>query len=291
MKHLFEEFLIKSFSQYSIFWFFISTVIGGFIGASFKIFFENLIPTSINSFRQTNEDFKSYLHSLLLSARYTDNRLSFLIRDRNGKFHYNNENSKISFYYSICQYFCWMKILQENALNKFLRQPKRYRKFIILFFDVHKSFCSNFHFKELVSLNELYERGAVIPAYEINSIVDSMFSNINDNKTIIKSPIISQSEFISKYKNDQEFRMYFSSFDSWLNSIEPSPDNLAWNRLLLFSYHIKLLIKYIDEKSYTTIKVERLNIKHELNEKVLKNMNADKEAYRKNKIKTCIDLI
>ncbi len=287
LKHL----ILKSFEENSLIWFFISTILGGFIGATFKIFFENFVPFKLSSFRETNTEFQNYLHKLLLSAKHVDNRLDFTIKNREGSFFHNNNNSKLSFYYAICQYFCWMRILQENALNKFIKQPKRYRKFIILFFDVHKSLCSSFHFKEISDLKTLYDIGGAIPAYEINFIVDSMLANVDENKTIIKSAIISQSEFIEKYNTNIEFKSHFNPFDNWMNKISDVKENIAWNRLLLFSYQMKLLIKYIDCKNNTTRKIISLNYRTDFHDSVYENILKDKSNYKKNKIKTTIEII
>jgi len=276
-----KSILFQSFEEHTLMWFFISNIFAAFMGAALKILFEFLIPQKITTLKETNEIFREYCHKLLQSAQLANNRIDFVIRDRGCKIQFDNEMSKISFLYAISQYFCWVRIIQENALNKFVKMPRRYRKFYILFFDTHKALCSTYHLRGLTeSMDIMHENGGIIPGYDINAIVDKMLADVEDNKTIIKNPIINISEFVDKYKQEPSFRNLFVSIEIWITKITPTKDNFAWNRILVFSIALKIFIKHLDKDEKSTKQMDSLYYVRFLNPSVLERIEKDLYGYR-----------
>jgi hypothetical protein len=241
-----KNFLLNSIEQNTIIWIFISSLLGGIIGASLKIIFEFLIPYRFKENKDIKENFRVYCHHLLLASREIDRRLDFIITDKAFGKAFESEDSKLSLFYSFGQFLGWCKIIQHNALEKIHKKPKSFRKFFIMFFDTYKALSSQLFFKGFTTYEQLYETGAIIPVHAINSIGFCMLSNIVENNTIVKLPIINYNDFLAIYNSDKRFKVKFQSFDKLITNIYEDYDCLAWNRIILFSISLKILIHNID---------------------------------------------
>jgi hypothetical protein len=252
-----EKFLIE-FKEYTIIWLLLSSVLGGIIGAAIKIFSENIISQNVSLNKIAREHFNDYSFKLLKAAKSLDKRLDFIINDKK-IFAYEERNSKLSFYYAFGNYFGWCKIIQEEAIDKFKRLPKTVMRFNITFLQTLKGLSSNFYFIGHTEIEHIIAKNAVIPNYCHTAISDLMLADIDSNKTIIKSPILSFSEFCKKYDNDDEFKTWFIYFEKFIQKMEFEKDNLNWNRFLIISINLKVLINQLDRRNRFSAPYSNLN--------------------------------
>uniref|UniRef100_UPI00131CFA0D hypothetical protein n=1 Tax=Lunatibacter salilacus TaxID=2483804 RepID=UPI00131CFA0D len=137
-----DNFLTQSIAEHTILWLFLTSIIGGMIGAAIKIFSENIVSENITLNRHAREHFYDYSFKLLKAAKNLDRRLDFIINDKK-IFAYEEVNSRLSFYYAFGNYFGWCKIIQEEAIDKFRRLPTTVKKFNITFLQTLKAMSSN----------------------------------------------------------------------------------------------------------------------------------------------------
>ncbi len=81
-----QSFLTESLKDHTILWLFLTSIIGGIIGAAFKIIADNIISQNINLNREAREHFKDYNEDLRNWFHYFE---KFLI---NLKFEHENLN-------------------------------------------------------------------------------------------------------------------------------------------------------------------------------------------------------
>jgi len=241
-----KELLIEEFKNNTLFWLLASSIVGGIIGASLKTIFEFLIPHKYRENKESKENFRQYCHYLLLAAKDIDRRLDFILTEKSYGECFRNDGAKLSLLYSFGQYFGWCKIIQHNALENMNKKPKRFKKFFIVFFDTFKALSHINYFEELADYDELHKKGGVIPVHEVTRIGFAMLANVEENKTVIKMPVLNYNDFISIWHNDKRFIKKFNDVIRLIDSLDDNPKNLAWNRLILFSTSLKILIHNID---------------------------------------------
>ncbi|UYQ94170.1 hypothetical protein MKQ68_03575 [Chitinophaga horti] len=274
----------EAFQENTLIWLMVSSVVGGIIGAAIKVLSENVFTHNIIQNRQALDHFKTYSFKLLKSAQALNRRLDFIIKDNANVYRYEDENSKMSLYYVFATYFGWSKIIQEDALDKFQRIPKKMRQFNIAFLNTLKGLSGNQYFTDICKVEEVFARSAVVPNYCFTAIGELMMANIDDNKTLIKSPVLDFTSFCILYKENEEFRNWFIYIDKLLSEIEYSDDNLAWNRLLIFSISLKLLINYLDKRNDLTAPMPDINHLQLLSPKVKIKVLDDLRLFRLKKI-------
>lgn len=269
-----ESLLYQSFKDHTIVWLLLTSIIGGILGAAIKILSDNIISQNIISTRQAKIHFNDYSFKLLKAAKHLDRRLDFIINDKR-IFPYNEVNSVLSFFYAVGNYFGWCKIIQEDALDKFKRLPKTVKVFNICFLQTLKGWSSNFYFTELSSLEEMITKGAIIPNYCHTAIGDLMLSDIEANKTIVKSPILSFNEFCERYNSNADMREWFTYFEKLFVNMAFDEQNLGWNRLLIISLNLKILICSLDKRNRFVAPYNNLPHLKGLHKKVLLKVESD----------------
>jgi hypothetical protein len=278
-----DNFFTQSLKDHTILWLFLTSIVGGIIGAAIKLFSENILSQNIILNRQARSHFEDYSFKLLKAAKSLDRRLDFIINDKK-IFAYEEMNSRLSFYYALGNYLGWCKIIQEDAIDKFRRLPKTVKKFNIAFLQTLKGLSSNYYFKDCASIEEIISSGAVIPNYCHTAISDLMLSNLESNKTIIKSPILSFSDFCLNYEANESTRNWFVYFDKLLQNMEFKDENLNWNRLLIISMNLKVLIYQIDKPNRYTPPYKNLPHLKYFDKQVLTKMQEDIQFLKGHKI-------
>ena len=278
-----DNFFTQSLKDHTILWLFITSIVGGIIGAAIKILSDNIISQNIALNRQAKEHFNEYSFKLLKAAKTLDKRLDFIIQDKK-IFAYEDVNSRLSFYYALGNYFGWCKIIQEEAIDKFRRLPRTVKKFNITFLQTLKGLSSNYYFAGVSTIEEIMKRNAVIPNYCHTAISDLMLSNLETNKTIIKSPVLSFSDFCEKYNSNEDLRLWFDYFEKLIKNIEFEKNNLNWNRLLVISLNIKVLISQIDKGNKFTAPYSNLPHLKLFKSEVLEKVKDDLKFLRVKKI-------
>lgn len=254
-----DNFLTQSFKDHTIVWLFLTSIVGGIVGSAIKILSDNVVSQNITLTRQAKEHFASYSFKLLKAAKNLDRRLDFIIQDKK-IFPYEEINSRLSFYYAVGNYFGWCKIIQEEAIDKFRILPRTVKKFNIVFLQTLKALSSNYYFKGVAPNETIIQQNAVIPNYCHTAISDLMLADLDANKTIIKSPVLSFSNFCEKYHSNEDMQNWFVYFDKLLANIDFQDENLNWNRLLIISMNLKVLICQIDKQNRFT--APYLNLPH-----------------------------
>ncbi|WP_234364290.1 hypothetical protein, partial [Lunatibacter salilacus] len=158
------------------------------------------------------------------------------------------------------------------------------KKFNITFLQTLKAMSSNFYFIDIASIESIISVNAVVPNYCHTAISDLMLADIESNKTIIKSPILSFSNFCKIYNENEDIRIWFSYFDKLLENIEFHENNLNWNRLLIISMNLKILIHQIDKPNRFTAPYKNLPHLNYYSPQVLIKINEDINFLKKNKI-------
>lgn len=274
----------EAFQENTLLWLMLSSIVGGIIGAAIKLLSENIFTQNIIQNRQALDHFKAYSFKLLKSAQALNKRIDFIIKDNANVYRYEDENSKMSLYYVFATYFGWSKIIQEDAIDKFQRIPRKMRQFNIAFLSTLKGLSGNQYFADICKVEEVFAKSAVIPNYCHMAIGELMMAKIEDNKTLIKSPVLDFTSFCILYKENEEFRSWFVYIEKLLSEIRYSNENLPWNRLLIFSVSLKLLIFYLDRGNNFTAPIHEINHLQLLNPKVKLKLQEDLRLFRSQKI-------
>jgi hypothetical protein len=115
--------LQRSFEEHSIAWLLISSVVGGFIGASAKLIFENILPQRLQQRREVIAVKRKYATPILLAADDLRNRLKNMIKyinkiEQEGWLSHHDppEYYHLSTLYIIGRFCGWLEILRRTVV-------------------------------------------------------------------------------------------------------------------------------------------------------------------------------
>jgi len=145
-----ENWFSKAFNEHSFLWLVISAIIGGLIGASIKLFFENILATNITNTRSARMAIKKYTYPLLRSSDSLNRYGQLLVENLEKKWFDDSDNDyfKMAILYQFSNFFGIVKLLENEAFIEFESTKKDVRKFNDHFYKVISSLNSFAYFKK-----------------------------------------------------------------------------------------------------------------------------------------------
>ena len=130
------DWLQQTFQENSILWLVLSSIIGGFIGASTKFLFDVVLPSRVQQGREVIAIKRKYASPLLLSANSLRERFQNIIKhieliEKENWFH---RQDGLDYYHKstlfvVGQFFGWVQILRRNIAHLDFSTTKETKKF------------------------------------------------------------------------------------------------------------------------------------------------------------------
>lgn len=243
------DLLFKSFEENSIGWVFLSAILGGIIGASTKLIFENVFPFHLAQSRLAYQTLERLKFPLMQAADTLDRRLENLICniDENWYLHSEDDYYRISTLYLFANFFSWCKILEQEAFLRYEFSDRSAREFSISFYSVFKGMTSFSYFRDFDDSVKLKVQQATVPRLVLTAIGELMHEKRSDDATPVPFGIVEFKRQLTQ--QDEEFSYWFRHLDRFLKSLKHSSDDMYWNRLVIFAINLRLLLAFLDRKN------------------------------------------
>jgi hypothetical protein len=145
-----SNFLKESFEEHSIAWLFISSVLGGIVGASFKFVFEVILPYDFQKRREAILIKRKYSTPLLLAAEALRNRLENMIKfiDRIETEGWLSRDESLNPYYLlstlyvVSNFFGWVEILRRTVVYLDMANVEETKKFELFLEAIEAGFSA-----------------------------------------------------------------------------------------------------------------------------------------------------
>ncbi len=259
-----SPFLFQTLEQNTLLWILLSSLVGAVIGGGINFFFTNLLAVSVEKSRKTRSLVKRYSLPLLLAAEKLDRRMENFIRFSRNSWMHNPDDDyyKISTLYLFGSYFSWCHALESKTFD-FYSANRTIKKFNINFYRVYRGISSFEYLKEVEqwSLEELDL--ATVPRLVLQAMGEVMLDSEGcENGGLPR--IIDYSRFSKEFYDSEEKSRWFHYILGILTDIQKSPDNPAWNRLVVFAIYLRIFVRYLDPRSRYTArkKVDTLHLLH-----------------------------
>jgi len=247
--------LVKEFKETSIFWFLLSAIIGGIIGAWVKLIFEIVIPAKILQKRDIIITKRKYSTPILLSCdtlrKRCENMITYIKKIEEEKW-LDPEKRNIGYYYpstlfSILQFIGWHQILRREIIYLDFTSTKETRtfdRFIRKIIDTLSNPSLLTDSKK--SAPELSDDKWVY-FFTLTALGDAMvIKDGNDLRTL------SYHEFLEKIfeTNDKKISRWLDSLGDIFINIKET--DIRFKRIVVLHTYLKHFIEYLDPKHVRT---------------------------------------
>jgi|HubBroStandDraft_3_1064219.scaffolds.fasta_scaffold139983_2 hypothetical protein len=106
--------LVSSFSQYTVGWILISSLVGGIIGASVRFAFEDVLRPWLGWRRDTDRLVKRYTTPLLRATEALERRINILVRNQQKAWYPQDEYFRLSTLFVFGEYLGWVRLLERE---------------------------------------------------------------------------------------------------------------------------------------------------------------------------------
>lgn len=106
--------LVSSFSQYTVGWILISSLVGGIIGASVRFAFEDVLRPWLGWWRDTDRLVKRYTTPLLRATEALERRINILVRNQQKAWYPQDEYFRLSTLFVFGEYLGWVRLLERE---------------------------------------------------------------------------------------------------------------------------------------------------------------------------------
>lgn len=231
------DWLNHAFAQYSIAWLLISAVGGGVIGAGITFFFEDYLKHRFAARRQTRQRFAVYQNPLLQSADALENQFNTILRNT-GQDWLDEEYYKLSTFYKFGVFLYWVHKIEHDVGFIEMVSPDRAKEFNRRLYGPFSGISSMRRYG-------LTARTA-LPRDITRAIGEEMEGAELDGKPI------GFAAFVRTYGKDAQFRKWFEPLDRMLKSLSQTSDQEYLERLVVTSFELKCLLKFLDPASTYT---------------------------------------
>ena len=188
-----SNFLKESFEEHSLAWLFISSVLGGIVGASFKFLFEVILPYDFQKRREAIVIKRKYSTPLLLAAEALRNRLENMIKfiDRIeaegwlSRDELSNPYYLLSTLYVVGILFGWVEILRRTVVYLDMANVKETKKFELFLEAIEAGFSAP---GLLGELDARVSGDRWVYSYVLQAIAEKLIikpsENANDYRTV-----------------------------------------------------------------------------------------------------------
>jgi hypothetical protein len=234
------QLLLHAWDEHSLFFVFMSALIGGLIGASVKLCFEFLIPETLKARREANQIVSRYSAPLARSISALTSRIDNLLFMVEYKWFDENEYYRLSTLYIFCEYFAWRQILLGELTRLRYESSKKNRRFILLFNNVEKAFNNRSYFGDL-PFNKIPDYTDV-PKYVCKALGELMIVREKENQPLPVSFV----DFCDSYRENKKFAEWVLNLEKFLFDLSKSDVNFKWDRLVIIRLSLSALQQFVD---------------------------------------------
>jgi hypothetical protein len=229
--------LTNSFSEYTVIWLLLSSVLGGFVGAGITFVREDLLRPFVSNRRETERVVKRYTTPLLRSAEALERRINILVRNERRGWYEDDEYYRMSTLFVFGQYLGWVHILEREfgfLPVESLRKGKEFQHHLNGLFRALSSFS---YFRSYPDQD----------AVGVSQVPRLMLTAVGESVTIIdESPrTMDFTDFLQRYGRDAQFRRWFAELDEFLRLAHPT-DPVRWDRLIAGGANLRALTAFLD---------------------------------------------
>jgi hypothetical protein len=246
--------LFSSFEEHSIIWIIISGIIGAFLTATTKFFFEHTLP-QWQLKRATRIAIQKYSFPVLRSAYVLETTVRDLLLGIYKKRLYESRDDyyRLRVLYLFGRFLGWCKILSNESVLEYVERSeiiksKNVKKFTMYYDLIFQGIINLSYFSGIEDISSAEYESARIPALVVSCIGDLMIKESTKSKEIF-SDIISFLEFTRYYQENPEFKKWFSYLENLLTGLESSQTNPKWNRLIIFYTNLCVFIDFLNRNN------------------------------------------
>lgn len=261
------DLFFSSFQQYSLIWIIISGFIGALISSSIKFIFENIIPEwkikKASRIAVQKYFFPLWRSGYFLKSAIEDQLLGQTYYEWKNDVKYDYHQLRLLYFFG--SFFGWSKVLDDESVLDFIEQNPKInsgylKKFAIYYNSLLGSISHKKYFNEIDNNLSTEIELSRIPALALSCIGELM---IKKTKSVgIYSDIISFLEFSQQYKENAEFKKWFSYLENLFIDLQKEQNNLKWNRLIIFYTHLCIFNDFMNRNSKKSILTRSTKIEY-----------------------------
>ena len=237
------DFLFQELQKNSILLILLSSVIGGFIGATLKLVFEVVLADRYKQRRQAKFIIDKYSNPIVSTADALRGRIANFLQGSDQNWFDKSEYYRLSTLYVFCAYFAWVEILFGNLTRIRYLTSKRNRRLHRILNAIDKAFNNRDYFYPIYKTR---------PSEEIDEIPKFICKALGeqtiDNSTADGPSCLSFSDFCMKYANDSEYHSWVKNLEKFLTNIKEEYGNLKWDRMHIIQLSLIALTNFLDPK-------------------------------------------
>ncbi len=242
------DWLIQSIEEHSVLWVVISAGVGGVIGCFIKFIFDQILAYWISERREIMGIVVQYSKPILRAADTLEREINIFVQNVDEKWFDNDEYFRVSILYDFGCYLGWARILEREVVYLDFENERKSRDFNIRFNTVFKAFTSFSYFEE-ISDRDLIGR-SVIPRKVLTAIGELMIERQTDQKRPCR--VIEFTTFCREFEKSQEFQRWFRYLADFLSNLKPLATDLRWDRLIVISANLQMLIFFLNPRDIRT---------------------------------------
>lgn len=274
------SFLTKSFEQNSILWLIIAAVVGGIIGGFCQFLFQDYLKPKLERSRSSKAAMHKYRYPLLRAAEMLDIRMENLINYADVSwFEDADDYYLLSTLYCFGCFFGWAKVIEDEAYTEFESSNRKAREFNKLFNRVFEGFTSFDYIKPLAGGDNILIEKATMFRFLLTAIGELLIEPYPKQEGAFPC-LVPYVEFAEKYRTSDDVKKWFSHLLEVIKQFDRSPDDIIWNRLLVFATNLRVFTAYLDSACRQTNDRE-IHYLDEMNPmvKVIVKKEIDKSGY------------
>jgi len=229
--------LTRSFSQYTVIWLVVSSLVGGLIGSSVRFLFEDILRPRIGWQRETAQVVRRYTAPLIRSAEALERRINILVRNEKHRWFDNDEYFRLSTLFAFGEFLGWVRLVERRFGFLPFESSRRGRQFDRRLNGLFRALSSHAYFRWHADQDSI--DASEIPRGMLRAIGEVMTAS-NDDATVMEF-----TDFSLQHTRDDQFRRWFLELDTFLRRAHPE-DELRWDRLILAGANLRALIRFMD---------------------------------------------
>lgn len=254
--------LFRSFEENSIIWILLSLGVGGVIGATIKLLFEQVFGPGLESKRTAKRALSTYTYPLLRAADALDARLANLIRFVDSGWFDDEDDShyRLGTLFLLGSYFGWCKILEDAAFLEFQGSDRKARRFNTHFYRVFKALTAHYYIQDLGNAQESPGETGNVPRLAITAIGELMTVGEEDQQDARR--VLPFLEFTRRYEASEDMRQWFAYLTRLFGHLRRSKSDPRWNRAVVLATNLRVFVAHLDPRGRGTSRRRIHYMKH-----------------------------
>lgn len=227
----------------------VAAVLLTFIGAMISFLLQNFYLHYLQEKRTVKKLIKKYTKPLTESAVSLDHRVNNLLRNKNERWFHDDKEYRLSTLYKFGVFFSWLHILElETGFMEFGSSKKA------KCFDKLKN--NIFKISSASVLQDFYDIKDVEDVTIRREIISGIAVAMIDENSEGTHPLAFAKFIDLYYQNPDRFRWYFE-IEYYINKVLDDNNTLFTDRLVIFQYHLREFIWFLDKKYIHVLKDNR----------------------------------